>query len=59
MKDNKKKEQKMKQYFLESGNSGNDAYLEGTYEECLQDVLNFFEIKTLPENWELIKVDWE
>lgn len=39
-------------YYL-STESGDDDVLIGSYNECLQDVLNYHEIEELPDNWNL------
>ncbi|MBW2006138.1 MAG: hypothetical protein JRI72_16355 [Deltaproteobacteria bacterium] len=44
---------------LETGNAGEDDFLIGSYEEVLNDVLVHFEEKALPEDWEIIPVDWQ
>jgi len=41
---------------LDTGLSGEDDMLIGTYEDALWDILHHFDVEMLPENWELTKI---
>ena len=44
---------------LDTGNTGDDDMLIGSYDEVLSDVLYYHEVDALPFGWSITKVDWE
>ena len=45
---------------LDTENAGCDEVLVGSYGECLQDVLNRYELDDLPDGWTLVhEYEWE
>lgn len=44
-------------WYLDTDGYGEDDFLIGEYDEVLTDILNFFDIEELPENWSLDKIN--
>jgi hypothetical protein len=45
-------------YELDTANYGEDDVLTGSFQECLSDVLAYFDLEYLPVDWNLRRVDY-
>ncbi len=42
---------------LDTSNEDEDDVLIGTWEQCLEEILDYYEVDDLPENWTLTQID--